>query len=208
MAACDYSPPLGPDGRLMSRYGVRPGRVSRLPTFHAGIDLGVPGKRAGVVPVFSVAAGIVERLPHDEELRSPFSGYGNACVLRHIGRDAGWWTFYAHLYRHASYLPTFRDRGFVLPAGVVLGYIGATTNGKFAGMMHHLHFEVRHAKSGGGTPLPGPYQTNNVDPQAWLADRGVTFEGGAIKVSGEACPAVPAFSLARVHAALGQVVQP
>lgn len=207
--ACEYSAPLGTGGRLLSRYGIRPGRVSRLPTFHAGIDLG-PAGRPGTTPIYAVAAGVVERLPRDAELRGPFNGYGNAVVLRHVGSDAGWWTFYAHMHRHASYLPQFMDRGLVLPAGAIVGFIGATTNGKFAGMGPHLHFEVRHAKSDGSSPLPGPYRTNNVDPQAWLAERGVTFDGGAIRVDAQrgACPGIPAFSIARVHLALGQVVQP
>lgn len=193
----------------MSRYGVRPGRLSRLPTFHAGIDLGVPGKRAGEVPVFAVADAILERLPSDADRSGPFNGYGNAAVLRHVGPDAGWWTFYAHMFRHARYLPTFLERGQLVKAGTVLGYIGATSNGKFAGMAHHLHFEVRRAKADGSSPLPGPYRTYNVDPQEWLAARGVTFARGELKVDGDrACPSVVALSIAKVHLAIGQMVQP
>lgn len=208
--ACEYAPPLQPDqGRLGSRFGVRPGiQPPHLPTFHAGIDLLTPGRPQGTTPVYAVGAAYVERLPSNDVVRGAFAGYGNAVVLRHFGRDRGFWTFYCHLQRHAPYMAVFLERGLVLPAGAIVGWVGATTNGKFPGMGAHLHFEVRRAKADGSSPLPGPYRTYNVDPVPWLAARGIrfgsAFNRGAIVVEPpEACPAAIALSDAKVRAALG-----
>jgi len=184
---------------------VRPARrPPHAPTFHAGIDISIPGHRPGEVPVYSVADALVERLPLHTTRRGPFDGYGNAVVLKHIGSaDAGFWTFYCHLDHHAPYMQQFLGTQRVLPAGSVVGFVGNTTNDKFPGMHWHLHFEVRHATRAGASPLPGPYQVYNDDPQAWLAQRGITFSGANIVVDGQrACVPVYALSDALVRQAL------
>jgi len=215
--ACDYYPPIAPStGRLVSGFGVRPGRTSGAPTFHAGLDFGIGDERPDVVPVYAVAAGLVEVLPNENVTRGPFAGYGNAVGLRHQGPDTGWWSFYAHLSARKGTLEGFRERRLVVPAGALLGWVGKTTNGKFVGMHQHLHFEVRRAKPDGGAPLPGIYGPTelppavvaanlrrgfNVDPALWLAARGVTIGGrGSIQVRPPACtPSVTeADALARV----------
>ena len=208
--ACEYSPPLQPDqGRLGSRYGVRAGiQPPHLPTFHAGIDLVTPDRAAGSTPVYAIAAAHVERLPSNDARSGPFNGYGNAVVLRHFGRDSGFWTFYCHMQRHAHALPQLLERGLVVPAGALIGWVGATNNGKFPGMGHHLHLEVRRAKPDGSSPLPGPYRTYNVDPVPWLAARGIVFGSafnrGAIVVEPpQACAPSVAVSDAKLRAALG-----
>lgn len=145
-------------GRLTSGYGVRPGRRTGAPTFHAGIDLAA---NAGA-PVRAVAAGRVAALATDAQRRSPTDGYGNVVAIDH---GNGWWTVYAHLSAIEVML------GEPVPEGKVLGRAGNTSNGKFPGMGAHLHFEVRDASR--GAPFPGPYRRFNVDPEPWLRARGV-----------------------------------
>jgi len=176
---CTFTSPLSPaQGRLVSRYGVRRGiRPPHLPTFHAGLDLGISGAPVGTVPVYCVAAGTVELVGSNDVQDGPLDGYGNCIAIRH---DGGFWSFYAH----QDHLAASWARGQAVPAGTVLGYVGATSNGKFH-IGPHLHFEVRHAASGGASPYPGPYPrltpsgglslNYNVDPMPWLAARGVTF---------------------------------
>lgn len=208
---CAYFPPLSPaQGRLSSRFGERcsvaaraEGNPNCVPKFHAGIDLATPDKPVGTVPVYSVAPARIERLESNTQ-GGPFAGYGNCVALRHVGYDEGWWSFAAHMHERASYLEEFRERGIVLPAGVIIGTVGQTTNGKFPHMARHLHFEVRRAKSDGSSPYPGPYQTYNVDPEAWLASRGIVFGyRGAIQVIAQGvCLPTEKDSDERVRAAL------
>lgn len=217
---CFYFPPLTPrEGTLISGFGVRPGRLSGAPTFHAGLDFGVGGAAVGRVPAYSVADARVQYLGREADRRGPYSGYGNAVVLRHVGRDEGFWTLYAHLDVQKGYMASFRDGGLILPAGSVVGHVGKTTNAKFAGMHQHLHFEVRAATSSGGSPFPGVYgptvipagvdavnmrRGHNVDPRPWLAARGIVFGyRGAIGINkAGACFPSESDSALRVAAAL------
>lgn len=188
---CFYYPPINPSrGRLGSRYGVRPGRLSREPTFHAGLDFSIGEARPGEVTVFSICDAKIEDLPSDSVTRGPFAGYGNAVVLRCVGRDEGYWILYAHLHNRPAYLNTFKDRDLVVPAGTMLGTVGKTSNGKFSRMHWHLHLEIRRARRDGSSPFPGPYGPSeipagieagnlrrgyNVDPEKWLEARGLAF---------------------------------
>ncbi|UCC74092.1 MAG: M23 family metallopeptidase [Gemmatimonadota bacterium] len=200
-ARCTAATPVRTDqGRLLSRYGVRPGRTSGMPTFHAGLDFAAsPGQ-----PVFAVKAGTVEALPTDVR-GGPFNGYGNAVVLRH---PDGTWSFYAHLRAHAPGLRV----GQAVGPGALIGGAGNTTNGKFRGMGAHLHFEVRHATREGRSPFPGPYRAYNVDPAPWLAAAGITFgPGGHFVVQGASCAAEtlnPATGVGRLTGALGGLLGP
>lgn len=182
---CTTVSPLAPSqGRLVSRYAVRPARrPPHLPTFHAGIDLGIGGAPIGTVPVYCVADGVIAVVGRNEEQGGGLNGYGNCVAIRHDGallNGQPAWTFYAHMARFASAL----ESGQRVPMGTMLGFVGNSTNGKFPGMGPHLHFEVRHATSSGGVPYPGPYphltpsglnNPLNLDPQAWLEARGVRF---------------------------------
>lgn len=145
-------------GRLTSGYGIRPGRRTGAPTFHAGIDLSA----SEGAPVRAVGAGRVAAIGRDEARRSRTDGYGNVIAVDH---GDGWWTVYAHLSAIEVAL------GERVTEGKVLGRAGHTSNGKFRGMGTHLHFEVRDAR--GGAPFPGPYRRFNVDPEPWLRARGV-----------------------------------
>lgn len=173
---CLIFPPLGPNGALSSRYGVRAGRASGLPTFHAGLDFRA---RPGDV-IFSMLSGRVTLLASDATQGGPMNGYGNALVVELdesyapiIRRVYGsgiskLWALYAHM---RSIMPVGDRVGVGEPAGLV----GNTTNGKFPGMGAHLHNELRHAGAGGRSPFPGPYRTNNVDPEPFYAELGLSF---------------------------------
>jgi murein DD-endopeptidase MepM/ murein hydrolase activator NlpD len=60
--------------------------------------------------------------------------------------------------------------------GTMLGRVGHTTNGRFPGMVSHLHLELRRALPDGSSPFPGAYRRHNEDPEEWLADLGVRFD--------------------------------
>lgn len=157
------APPVLPSiSRLTSGYGVRPGRSSGAPTYHAGADF----RASRGDPVFAVADGTVDFVATDRAPRGT-RGYGNVVAIAHPG---GFWSMYAHLSR----VDVAEGDGVV--AGQQIGAAGNTTNGKFRGMGAHLHFEVRTAA------VPGPYRTTNVDPVAWLLERGVDVRGRDILI--------------------------
>ena len=160
------------DARLMSRYGMRPSRRDGNQRLHAGVDIG--GRRGQ--PIYAARGGVVELVGADAVRRGPLDGYGNAVVIRHD--DEGKWALYAHLDRA---LVTAGQR---VEAGEQIGEMGATTNGKFPGMVHHLHLEVR------TRPLPGPYGRDNIDPAVWLAEHGLGFsrDGLTWDAAAGACP--------------------
>jgi murein DD-endopeptidase MepM/ murein hydrolase activator NlpD len=89
-------------------------------TFHPGLDLVSPRGR----PVRAGAAGCVEIAHRDT------GGYGKLVVLRH---SLGMTSWYAHLSKLSV------RRGQCVPAGALLGKVGAT--GRSTGP--HLHFELR-----------------------------------------------------------------
>jgi len=164
------SPPLPfSAGRLLSDMGMRRGRTTGAPTWHAGMDLGsvrILGARG--TPVLNVQAGVVERILHDEDTSRRFAGYGNGVVVNH---GDGTWALYAHL--DHSTVPV----GMRVVPGQQLGTMGNSTNGKFRGMGVHLHIELRRAMAGGRSPFPGPYRTYNLDPRPWLQNGGLRFVG-------------------------------
>lgn len=164
-APASASPPLPPgSARLLSDMGMRPGRTSGQPTFHAGMDLGHPGG-AGT-PVLNVRTGIVEHVIRDDAPSRGFRGYGNAVVVRHSDDT---WALYAHLRSVAVH------QGQVVAPGQRIGTMGNTSNGKFSGMGVHLHLELRRPRRDGGSPFPGPYRVYNLNPRPWLEEKGLHF---------------------------------
>jgi murein DD-endopeptidase MepM/ murein hydrolase activator NlpD len=187
------SPPVDPSiSKRTSGYGVRLGRTSGRPTFHAGLDF--RGRRGD--PVFAVQDGVVEFLARDDAPGRRTRGYGNVVAIRHA---SGQRTVYAHLGR------LYVAQGQAVTAGKLIGTVGNTTNGKFRGMGPHLHFEVRNPGPGGAAPFPGPYRAHNIDPEPWLDQHGVRIaHNGAIALDagrGGRAPQVPGETLA----GLGQV---
>lgn len=173
---------------MTSPFGMRASRRSGRPTFHAGVDF----RASTGDPVYAVTDGTVRVVRSDEDRRerAPTNGYGNVIGLEHTD---GTWSVYAHLSRVAV------TEGQAVRAGEQLGEAGNTSNGKFPGMGTHLHFEIR-TPNGGATPFPGPYRRYNVDPQAWLLERGINIDGGIVVDTARAggmaglgaTPAVPA----------------
>lgn len=161
------APPLPPDGaRMLSDMGMRRGRTSGEPTYHAGMDLGHRSGRG--TPVMAIQKGIVERVLSDDERRiRAFSGYGNGVIVNH--KD-GTWALYAHLDG------TNVNEGDWVQAGDVVGTMGNSSNGKFRGMGTHLHVELRRAKRDGSSPFPGPYRYYNLDPRDWMDELGLRFD--------------------------------
>ncbi|MCA9604876.1 MAG: M23 family metallopeptidase, partial [Myxococcales bacterium] len=114
-----------------SHYGWRTSTRTGERTFHAGVDFLTPGG----TPAYAVRGGVVETVAFEGEHSRRFAGYGNAVVIRHD--DDGRWSFYAHLDQ-----VDVEPGQYVLP-GDKIGNVGNTTNGRFPGMVSHLHFEVR-----------------------------------------------------------------
>lgn len=151
-------------GRLLSPYGMRRGRTSGEPTYHAGLDLGHPRGRG--TPVFAIQGGRVERVSSDDNPPWGFNGYGNAVIIDH---GDGTWAMYAHLDR------ALVSKGDKISPGELIGRMGNTSNRKFPGMGVHLHVELREPKPDGSSPFPGPYKRFNLDPQPWIERTGVYF---------------------------------
>lgn len=154
-----------------SVYGVRGGRTSGKPTFHAGVDfVGSEGD-----PVRAFRAGQVAHVAYDFERKvRGFDGYGNAVVLYHP--QIGLYSFYAHLSNPVVF------EGQIVQPGQLIGRVGKTTNGKFSGMGAHLHFEIRRPKENGAMPFPAAYGVYNLDPVPVLASAGVQISpSGAIQ---------------------------
>jgi hypothetical protein len=114
-------------------------------------------------------------------------GYGNALVLQHDFQlpapgvlpsrqnppalPASFWTSYNHLRERPALRPGDR-----VSIGQVIGYVGNTTNGQFAGMGAHLHFEVRKRA------FPGSYNTDTVDPNVLWYSLGFTNPGARLEI--------------------------
>lgn len=114
-------------------------------------------------------------------------GYGNALVLQHDFQlpapgvlpsrqnppalPASFWTMYAHLQSPPALRPGDR-----VAIGQEIGRVGNTTNGQFAGMGAHLHFEVRKR------PFPGNYNRDTVDPNVLWYALGFTNPGARLEI--------------------------
>lgn len=121
-------------------------------------------------------------------------GYGNVVVLQHdltlyppsiASRGdplpgnpspeplpSSFWTSYNHLQSRPALRPGDR-----VSIGQVLGTVGNTTNGQFAGMGAHLHFEVRKR------PFPGSYENDTVDPNVLWYSLGFGQPGARVEVA-------------------------
>lgn len=161
-----------PSGVISSGYGIRPGRTTREPRLHAGIDLS--GRRGD--PIKAAVPATVETIVHDNGTAQSvfpgvrgraFRGYGNVVIVKQLD---GTWASYNHLDSIAV------RPGMTIPAGTLIGRMGNTSNGKFPGMGVHLHFEIRRERPGFETPFPAPYGTYNVDPARWMRVLGANVQ--------------------------------
>lgn len=101
------------DGKLISNYGMRSGRM------HTGVD--IKGQKGD--NVYAVFDGVVR-------LSKQYSGYGNTIVLRHPN---GLETVYSHNSRNIAKV------GDIVRAGDVIAKVGRTGRAS----TEHVHFEVR-----------------------------------------------------------------
>lgn len=155
LLGCRFLPPLDPaQAHLSSRYGVRPGRTSGLPTFHAGLDFAADVGALVTAPV----SGEVVLISRNDTPKPGMRGYGNAVVLTF----GGLYMLFAHL------SAVIASEG-PLHVGMPIGRVGNTTNGKFPGMGAHLHNELR------TRAYPSAYRIYNLDPEPWYAEQGLTF---------------------------------
>jgi murein DD-endopeptidase MepM/ murein hydrolase activator NlpD len=153
-------------GRISSRYGSRVGRTSQQTEWHAGLDFSADGGPT----VRAIWPGTIFYVGHDADRQAGYQGYGNCVVLRHV--DLHMWSLYGHM---ASLAPGIA-RGVQVGAGTAIGAIGQTSNGRFATMPIHLHFEVRCDKPDGTSPFPGQYSQYNVNPEELLALMGLRYD--------------------------------
>lgn len=153
---------------------------TRQDQYHAGIDfLAAPGSPiVAVVPGRVVLIGLDSRRPE----RNGLNGYGNCVVVQadyslpapadplpgetsppRRGLSGPFYMLYAHMQS-----PPVVEVGQRVSAGTLLGYVGNTSNGRFAGMGAHMHFEVRIR------PFPGgSYDRDTVDPDLLFASLGI-----------------------------------
>ena len=175
--------------------GIRPGRTTGSPRMHAGTDVGstTPG-----APVMSMSNGVVERVGNNASVNDPLRGYGDAVVIKSDGEDR--WVLYAHMsnprVRTGDRVQAGQVIGNVsnttngqfspLPGESLAQFRARKTAEGVAPrvMVPHLHIEVRGPRRDGTSPflpLPTAYPQTvaqavyNVNPQEWMASKGITF---------------------------------
>jgi hypothetical protein len=162
---------------------------------HAGTDIGPTSRNT---PVMAVEGGTVERVGNNADPNDPLRGYGNAVVVNH---GNGTWALYAHMERPlvttGARVEAGQQLGFVgnttngqfspLPNETRAQWTARRTRetGRAPRFMNpHLHIELRRPRDDGSSPfLPRPtaYPDTpeaaryNLDPQIWMAAKGVTF---------------------------------
>lgn len=162
-------PPLDQSATRVGRgFGLGYNRErTRADQLHAGMDF-VASSRT---PILAPLPGTVSAVSFDNRILNGMAGYGNAVAIRHDfdlpGLPRPFWTLYAHM-RQAPTLTV----GQHVSTGDLLGEVGNTTNGRFAGMGSHLHFEVRR------TGFPSSYDRDTIDPAILFRALGVDQVGG------------------------------
>lgn len=137
-------PPLDQAATRIGRgYGLGYNRArTRMDQMHAGFDLVADAGTPVVAPIPGIVATKSNDIAPGYQRR--LRGYGNCVVLEHRfavpGLPNPFYTLYAHLRD-----PVALSEGQRVNTGDLLGYVGQTTNGQFAGMGPHLHTEVRRA---------------------------------------------------------------
>lgn len=127
---------------------------------HRGIDISAPKGAKIYAPLGGTVAAF---WPNGR-----VSGYGNALVVRHAGKDQ---TLYAHLNAFAPGIA----KGSVVKQGDLLGFVGQTQLPR-AEMRTapHLHFEV-HLEH---TMKVNENNPPRMDPEVWLTRLGVPIADG------------------------------
>ena len=108
-----------------SKFGTRTHPITRVQSFHRGIDIAAPTGTEIIAP----ADGVV--VYNRTNRGDPRTGYGHFLCIHH--QAIGLFSFYAHLERRAM-----ATEGSTVKQGEVIAYVGNT--GESTGP--HLHFEI------------------------------------------------------------------
>jgi murein DD-endopeptidase MepM/ murein hydrolase activator NlpD len=141
---------------------------TRADQYHAGLDF-VVGRGS---PIIAAVAGRVVAIGSDANRSAAggLRGYGNAVVVQTTGNVPGMPNPFYVLYAHMQSAPLVTV-GQQVQAGTPLGFVGSTTNGQFAGMGPHLHFEVRRRA------FPSSYDNDTIDPEILFTGLGIDWTG-------------------------------
>lgn len=172
--------------RIASPYGMRQRPSGQR--MHHGVDIVADEGH----PVYALLPGVVT---HATANGAPgFSNYGHTVVVRHELEGGPVWTLHAHLLRPGV------TPGQRVGPGDVLGWVGKSrgrydraTGQQIPDFFHtsvpHLHFEIRTRS------LPAAYGDGALDPQAWLAARGLPLptnvQGPTVAPPHRTAPATP-----------------
>lgn len=166
-------PPLDQSATRIGRgFGLGYNRARTLRNqLHGGMDFVAD---AGT-PILSAIPGTVVLKSTDSAPARGMGGYGNALVLRHDidvpGLPNPFWTSYNHMRA-----PSRLELGQHIGTRTLIGLVGNTTNGRFAGMGPHLHFELRRRA------FPGSYDNDTMDPAILFRGLGIDVVGARREV--------------------------
>jgi murein DD-endopeptidase MepM/ murein hydrolase activator NlpD len=173
---CGVSPTSS--GQIGRGFGTARGRTTGVARLHAGMDF-VAARNEKVRAPW---AGTCVLVGADDVRRGPLDGYGNAVVVH--SPDLGVYWLFAHLAGRPWV--TVGER---VEAGRVVGQVGSSNNGKFAGMGAHLHLETS------TIPWPKGYGRSSIDPAGVFERIGLVVERPARArprlVNGDSCDFLP-----------------
>ncbi len=152
-------------------YGFGPNRLhTRMDQLHGGQDYSV----AAHSPIVAALAGRVVLIGSDANRTTASAhglmGYGNSVVIETRGAIPGMPNPFYALYAHMDGPPAVAV-GQQVQAGTLLGHVGNTSNGQFAGLPFHLHLELRRR------PYPSSYDHDTIDPNIMWQGVGVDLIG-------------------------------
>jgi hypothetical protein len=185
---CGVSPTSS--GQIGRGFGPARGRTGGAPRLHAGVDfVAARGEK-----IRAPWPGTCVLVASDDVRRGPLDGYGNAVVVHSPDLGVYW------LFAHMAGRPWVVE-GERIDTGRVLGQVGSSNNGKFAGMGPHLHLETA------TRAWPQGYGRSSIDPVGVFERIGLTVERPARArprlVEGGDCDLVPLRGFGLVHLAEG-----
>lgn len=152
-------------------YGLGPNRLhTAMDQLHGGQDYSVSAHS----PIVAAIPGRVVLIGSDANRTTASAhglmGYGNSVVIETRGSVPGMPNPFYALYAHMDGPPVVTV-GQSVQAGTLLGHVGNTSNGQFAGLPFHLHFELRRR------PYPSSYDRDTIDPNIMWQGVGVDLVG-------------------------------
>lgn len=120
--------------QTVNPYGIY--RNGRFLGYHSGVDVEVdPEDMARKVPVYSIFEGEVKAV-------ESANGYGGVVAVKHFLGETELTGIYGHLRLWDANVKT----GQKIPAGYLIGYLGADYSGETDGERKHLHFGLSRKK--------------------------------------------------------------